>query len=146
MPQYLVIPTNSVLAEGNPHIVEMEIGANATAAKMLAGRAVIYDAAAGDVKESGADAADFIGVLMEQPDELEATAYAVGDQCKVIIGGPCIVKMLFASAGTGCTPGTQIGCATDGKVKAYNAGSIIGKAMTTVASGGPDAEVLVCLT
>jgi hypothetical protein len=146
MPQYLVIPTNSVLAEGNPHIVEMEVGAAATAAKMLAGRCVIYDAIDGNVKEAGADSAAFIGVLMEQPDELEETAYAVGDQCKVIIGGPCIVKCLFASAATGCTPGDQIGCAADGKVKAYNTGSVMGKAMTTVASGGPDAEVLVALT
>lgn len=146
MPQYLVIPTNGVLAEGQPHIVECEVGANATAAKMLAGRAVIYDAADGNVKESGADATDFIGVLMEQPDELEATAYAVGDQCKVLINGACIVKMLFASAATGATPGAPIGCAADGKVKAYNAGTLIGKAMTTVAAGGPDAEILVALT
>jgi hypothetical protein len=148
MPQYLVIPVNGVLAEGTPHIVEHEVGANcaSSGANMIAGRAVIYDAVDGNVKESGADAADFIGVLMEQPDELEATAYAIGDQCKVIIGGPCIVKMLFASAATGCTPGAPIGCAALGKVKAYNAGSLIGKAMTTVASGGPDAEVLVALT
>jgi hypothetical protein len=145
MPQYLVIPANSVLAEGNPHIVEMEIGANCASAgaKMIAGRCVIHDATDGDVKEAGADAANFMGVLMEQPDELEATAYAIGDQAKVITGGPCIVKCLFASAATGCAPGDKIGCAADGKVKAYSAGSCVGKAMITVASGGPDAEVLV---
>jgi hypothetical protein len=147
MPQYLVIPTNSVLAQGNPHIVEMEIGANCASAgaKMIAGRCVIYDAVDGNVKEAGADAADFMGVLMEQPDELEATAYAIGDQAKVVIGGPCIVKCLFASAAAGATPGTKIGCAADGKVKAYNAGSCVGKAMTTVAAGGPDAEILVAM-
>lgn len=145
MPQYLVIPANGVLADGNPHIVEVEIGANATEAKMLAGRVVIHDTNDGDVKEAGADAATFMGILMEQPDELEATHYDVGDQAKAIIGGPCIVKLCFASAGTGCTPGDKIGIAADGKVKAYNAGVCLGTAMTTVSAGGPDADVLVKL-
>jgi hypothetical protein len=145
MPQYLVIPTNSVLAEGTPHIIEVEIGANATAAKMLAGRVVIHDTNDGDVKEAGADATTFMGILMEQPDELEATAYAVGDQAKVIIGGPCVVKLCFASAAAGATPGDKIGVAADGKVKAYNAGICLGTAMTTVAAGGPDADILVKL-
>jgi hypothetical protein len=145
MPQYLVIPVNSVIAQGEPHIVEMEIGAAATVADMIAGRCVIYDGIDGNVKEAGADATTLIGILVEQPDELEATHYDVGDQAKVIIGGPVIVKLLFASAAAGATPGAKIGCAANGKVKAWNAGSVVGKAMTTVAAGGPDCEILVAL-
>ena len=38
MPQGISKPNNQVLAAGSPLRVEMEIGANATAAKMLPGR------------------------------------------------------------------------------------------------------------
>ena len=43
MPQAIVKPANQVLVHGKPLCAEMEIGANATAAKMLPGIVVIFD-------------------------------------------------------------------------------------------------------
>jgi hypothetical protein len=79
MPQNIQKPSNQVLAAGDPLRVEMEIGANATAAKMLAGRVVVFDDADQTVKECSAKATGEVFILDVQPDELEATAYAVGD-------------------------------------------------------------------
>jgi hypothetical protein len=144
MPQYLVKPTNSVLVQGPHSIVEMKVGANATLAKMLPKRVVIYDAADGAVKEAGDASAAAIGVLMELPDQGIATAYiALGDPCRVVTKG--IVLCTFASAAAGCTPGQKIVAAADGKVKASAAAAdvTLGKALTTVAAGGPDADVIV---
>ena len=56
MPQGIVKPSNQIVAAGDPLTVEMEVGANATPAKMLPGRVVIFDAADQTVKEAGAKA------------------------------------------------------------------------------------------
>jgi len=149
MPQYLVKPANSVLVVAEPlGIIEMKVGANATAAKMLPKRVVIYDAADGDVKESGDASAAALGVLLEAPDQTITTAYALADPCRVArVGGGCIVLCTFASAAAGCTPGQKIVPAADGKVKASAAAAdvTLGIAMSTVAAGGPDADVMVAL-
>jgi hypothetical protein len=146
MPQYLVKPTNTVLVQGDFKIVEMKVGANATAAKMLPKRVVIYDAVDGAVKEAGDASAAVIGVLMEAPDQSISTAYAVADPCRVVEEG--IVVCCFASAAAGCTPGQKLVAAADGKVKASAAAAdvTLGVAQSTVAAGGPDADVIVRLT
>ena len=67
MPQGIQKPSNQIVAYGDPSIVEMEIGANATAAKMLPGRVVIFDDADQTVKEAGAAAANVVGFLEVDP-------------------------------------------------------------------------------
>jgi len=152
MPQYLTKPANSVLAGGDPDIQEYEIGANATAAKMLAGRIVIHDTTDGDVKEAGSKALNPIGVLMEKPDQLEATAYAVGDDARVIIGGKCTVKLTITSTGSGSVaPGDWLVCAADGKVSKVAVGAMgaqgarIGQARESWTQSLTDGEILVKL-
>ncbi len=151
-PQYLTKPANSVLAAGDPLILELEVGANATAAKMLAGRVVIHDTTDGDVKEAGSKALNPLGVLMEKPDELEATAYAVGDQARVIVGGKAIVKLKITSTGSGSVaPGDWLVCAADGKVSKVAVGTMggqgarIGQAYESWTESVTDAEILVNL-
>ena len=148
MPQYLVKPANSVLVQGPHMIIEMKVGANATVAKMLPKRVVIYDAVDGAVKESGDASAAAIGVLMETPDGSLTAVPAVGDSCRVVLAGQGgIVLCTFASAAAGCTPGQKLVPAADGKVKASAAAAdvTLGMAMSTVAAGGPDADVMVAL-
>lgn len=52
MPQGIVKPLNQIVAYGDPLTVEMEVGANATAAKIVPGRAVIFDDSDETVKEA----------------------------------------------------------------------------------------------
>jgi hypothetical protein len=144
MPGYLVKPTNSVLVQGPHQIVEMKVGANATAAKMLPKIWVIYDAADGSVKEAAADSVAALGVLMEAPDQGIGTAYAVADQCRVVTKG--IVLCTYLSSATGCTPGDALATVADGKVGKHtssNAACIVAKALSTVASGGAVTDVIV---
>ncbi len=122
MPQGVQKPSNQVLAAGNPLCVEMEIGANATAAQMVAGRAVIFDDADQTVKESGAEAAGDVFILDVQPDELEATAYARGDACMVIVGD-CIAKMTLL-ASENVARGDPLVTAANGKLAKQAVGAM----------------------
>ena len=108
-------PNNSIIAEDNGLIIEeFEVGANATAAKMLPGTAVILDTVAGDVKEAGAKATGVIGWLIEAPDGAITTAYAVGDTCRVVTGGyGKLMVRRVANAGN-ITQGTPLVTAADG--------------------------------
>lgn len=114
--QDIVKPTNTVLVSGTPEIREYEIGANATAAKMLPGRFVIVDTVAGDVKEAGAKADGVLGLLMEAPDGLLTDAYARGDMARVIVGGECDVMVTAITNAGNLTEGSSIVTAADGKV------------------------------
>jgi hypothetical protein len=151
MPQGLVKPANSILVAGVPIIVEYEIGANATAAQMIAGRLVIFDNLDYSVKEAGDEADDVVGVLMEQPDELEATAYEVADQAKVIVGPMGVIVKLLLITGENVTRGANLVAAANGKVKALavgtmgSQGSPIGRAMESVDASAADAEIMVRL-
>jgi len=146
MPQYLVKPANQVVVAGKPLKVEMEIGANATAAKMLPGRLVIHDAVDGCVKEAGAKADNVLGFLDVESGEKEATNYDVGDQAMVVMG-ECIAKLTLL-ANESVAPGDPLVAAADGKVakQAVGAmggqGSVIGWAMET-SNVAVDAEILV---
>jgi hypothetical protein len=146
MPQGIQKPSNQVLAAGDPLRVEMEIGANATAAKMLAGRVVVFDDADQTVKECGAEEVGDVFILDVQPDELEATAYALGDQAMVIVGD-CIAKLTLL-ASENVTRGDPLVTAADGKVakQAVGAmgaqGKVIGYAWES-SNVTTDAEILV---
>jgi hypothetical protein len=146
MPQGLVKSANQVVVAGNPLKVEMEIGANATAAKMLAGRVVIFDDTNDSVKEAGAEADNIVGFLDVAPDKLEATAYAVGDQAMVVVG-ECIAKLLLL-ANENVTRGDPLVTAADGKlakqaVGAMGAqGQVVGYAWES-SNVTVDAEILV---
>jgi hypothetical protein len=116
MPQGYVVPQNQILADKEGAIVhEYEVGANATAAKMLPGIGVIYDTADYAVKEAGAEADAVLGVLDVNPNGtgLKTTAYARGDQCRVIEHGKCLVLLL--SGGGATSPGVPLTTTTDGK-------------------------------
>jgi len=146
MPQFLVKPGNQILVAGNPLMVEMEIGANATAAKMLPGRLVIFDTTDGTVKEAGAKADNVVGILDVAPNKLESDAYAVGDECE-IIAGECIAKLTLL-ASENVTRGDPLVAAADGKVakQAVGAmgaqGTVIGHAWES-SNVTVDAEILV---
>jgi len=122
MPQGITKPNNQVLAAGSPLRVEMEIGANATAAKMLAGRAVVFDDADQTVKEASAEETGDVFILDVKPTELEATAYAVGDPALVIVG-ECIAKMTLL-ASESVSRGDPLVTAADGKLAKQAVGAM----------------------
>jgi len=146
MPQYLVKPANQVVVAGNPIRVEMEVGANATPAKMLPGRLVIHDTTDGHVKEAGAAADNILGFLDVDAGKLESDNYAVGDQVMVVMG-ECIAKLTLL-AGESVSPGDPLVSAADGKVakQAVGAmgaqGTVIGHALES-SNVTVDAEILV---
>jgi hypothetical protein len=114
MPQGIVKPSNLIVAAGDPLIVEMEVGANATPAKMLPGRAVIFDTTDQTVKEAGAKAILEVGVLDVTPNKKTTDSYAVGDQVPVIFGECICVMTLLASENV--TRGNALVTAADGKL------------------------------
>jgi hypothetical protein len=146
MPQAIQKPDNQVIAAGDPLRIEMEIGAAATAAKMLPGRVVIFDGVDQTVKEADAKADGVAGFLDVAPDKLESDAYAVGGQAMVVVG-ECIAKLTLLAA-ENVTRGDKLVTAADGKVakQAVGAmgaqGSVIGTAWES-SNVTVDAEILV---
>lgn len=122
MPQGLVKPANQILVAGNPMVVEFEVGANATAAKMLPGNLVIFDDTDYSVKEAGAVADNIVGILDVAPDKLEADHYAVADQARVIMG-ECIAKLRL-KASENVTRGEPLVSAADGLVAKQAVGAM----------------------
>jgi len=145
MPQGLVKPDNQVVAAGNPLKNEYEIGATATAAKMLPGRVVIFD---GDmtVKEAAAKAHGVVGFLDVAPNKLESDNYAVGDQA-MVVKGECIAKLTLLAA-ENVTRGDRLVSAADGKIAKLAVGvmgaqgDILGNAEES-SNVTVDAEILV---
>ena len=125
MPQYLVKPANQVIIAGDPLKVEVEIGANATEAKMLPGRLVIHDTNDGDVKESGAKAVNVLGFLDVAPDKLESDNYEVGDQAMLVVG-ECFAKLTLL-ASENVSPGDALVAAADGKLAKQAVGAMGGQ-------------------
>ena len=146
MPQGIQKPSNQIVAYGDVKPVEMEIGANATAAKMLPGRVVIFDDADQTVKEAGAAAVNVVGFLEVDPAKTKSTAYAVGDQAKVVIDDCLAVLTLLASENV--TRGDPLVSAADGKVAKQavaalgSQGMVIGYAWES-SNVTVDAEILV---
>lgn len=115
MGQDIIEPVNTVICEDNGLVIEeFEVGANATAAKMLPGTWVIYDTIAGNVKEAGAAAHGVLGLLMESETGSLTTPYAVGDTCRVITGGSGKVMVRRAASAGAIVPGTPLTTAADG--------------------------------
>ena len=125
MGQDIVAPVNTVIAEDNGLIIEeFEVGANATAAKMLPGNWVIFDATQGDVKEAGAAATGVIGLLMEKPNGALTDTYAVGDVCRVITGGNGKVLVRRAANAGAINPGDSLVTAADGQTGKHAVGAM----------------------
>ncbi len=122
MPQGIVKPSNQIVAAGDPLTVEMEVGANATAAKMLPGRVVIFDDADQTVKECGAEAAGEVGFLEVDGTHKTTDAYAVGGQVPVVFGECVAVLTLLASENV--TRGDPLVAAADGKVAKQAVGAM----------------------
>jgi hypothetical protein len=133
MPQFLVKPANQVVVQGNPLRVEYEVGANATEAKMLPGRLVIYDTVAHAVKEAGAKDDVVLGFLDVDAAKLESDHYEVGDQV-IVVMGECIAKLTLL-ASENVAPGDWLVCAADGKVAKQAVGAMGGQ-------GGPIGQAL----
>lgn len=146
MPQGIVKPVNQIVASGKPLIVEMEVGAHATAAKMLPGRLVIFDDTDWSVIEAGAKADNVVGFLEVAPDKKKTDAFALGDQVKVIMTDCIALLTLLASENV--ARGDPLVAAADGKVakQAVGAmggqGSVIGWALES-SNVTADAEILV---
>jgi hypothetical protein len=122
MPQSIVKPTNQIVAAGDPFIVEMEIGANATVAKVVPGRVVIFDDADQTVKECGAKADGWVGIIEVSPDGTKTAQPAVGDQVPIILGQCLAVVTLLASENV--TRGDPLVTAADGKVAKQAVGAM----------------------
>jgi len=122
MPQAIQKAANQIVCAGDPLKVEMEIGANATAEKMLPGRLVIFDNADQTVKEAAAKADGDVFILDVAPDKLESDAYAVGDPAMVIVGD-CIAKLTLL-ASENVARGDPLVTAADGKVAKQAVGAM----------------------
>jgi hypothetical protein len=146
MPQGIVKPVSQIIASGKPLIVEMEVGATATPAKMLPGILVIFDTVDMTVKEAGAKADNVVGFLEVAPDKKITDAFAVADQVKVVMTD--CVAMLTLLAAENVTRGDALVSAADGKVakQAVGAmgaqGSVIGWALES-SNVTVDATILV---
>ncbi len=143
-------PNNSIIAEDKGLVIEeFEVGANATAAKMLPGTAVIIDTIAGDVKEAGAKATGVIGWLIEAPDGDITTAYAIGDVCRVVTGGHGKLMVRRTANAGNITQGTPLVTAADGlaTLMAVGAmgsqGDVVAIGAEVLADSGTIANVLV---
>ena len=146
MPQGVVKPSNQIIAYGDPLMVELEIGANATAAEMKAGRVVIFDDADQTVKESGAAAANVVGFLEVDPAKTKSTAYAVGDQAKVVLGECLAVLTLLANESV--TRGDALVTAANGKLAKQAVGAMGAQGQVVAyawesSNIAQDAEILV---
>lgn len=146
MPQDIQKPSNQIVAYGDPLVVEMEVGANATEAKMLPGRVVIFDTVDQTVKESGAAALNVVGFLEVDPAGTKTDNYEVGDQAKVVVGECFAVLTLLASENV--TRGDALVTGADGKL-AKHAAAAMGSQGQVVAFAWEssnvtdDAEILV---
>ncbi len=146
MPQGIVKPANQIVAYGDPLAVEMEIGANATAAKMLPGRVVIFDDVDQTVKEAGAKAASVAGFLEIAPAKKKTDAYSVGDQAQVVVGECLAVLTLLANESV--TRGDKLVTAADGKLAKQAVGAMGGQGAVVAeawesSNVATDAEILV---
>jgi hypothetical protein len=122
LPQGIVKPSNQIIAAGDPLIVEMEVGANATAAKMLPGRVVVFDDADQTVKECGAKEVGEVGFLEVDGTHKTTDAYAVGDQVPIVFGECLAVLTLVESENV--TRGDPLVTAADGKVAKQAVGAM----------------------
>lgn len=114
--QQLILPNDQVLISGECVRLEMQVGANATEAKMIPGAIVIYDAAENSVKEAAAKANDVIGVI-----DVDAThdiddPYAVGENIPILIPNSGTFLALIFLANEDFTQGDTLVTGASGTV------------------------------
>ena len=133
----------------------LKVGANATAAKMLPGIAVIRDTNDYSVKEYGSSGSAVVGVLGWEKTPVKwrpatrDTAYALGDEVAVHYG-PGRIRMLLADSQT-IVKGDALALTTDGYlIKATINGvvSVVESGTATKSTGNSDvyAEALESVT
>jgi hypothetical protein len=140
-------PANDVVT-GDHYVELLKIGANATAAKMLPGIAVVFDTNERSVKEAGADG-DIIGFLGygDTPAPFKPatrdTAYAVGDTVAVIRGKGAYLRALLAISQT-VVKGERMAVAADGYLEIATIGTddVVADAAESVTTGGGATGVL----
>jgi len=146
MPQAIVKPANQIVAYGDPLKVEMEVGANATVAKMVPGRVVIFDDADQTVKEAGAKADNVVGFTEVTAKGTKTTQPAVGDQIPIVVGACLAVLTLLANEVV--TRGDPLVTAADGKLAKQAVGAMGGQGSVVAyawesSNVAVDAEILV---
>jgi len=117
-----VKPSNQIVAYGDVKPIEIEVGANATEAKMLAGRVVIFDDVDQTVMEASAKAVNVVGFLEVDPAKKKTDNYEVGDQAKVVVDNCFAVLTLLASENV--TRGDPLVTADDGKLAKQAVGAM----------------------
>lgn len=140
-------PSNGVAA-GDYYVEYLKVGANATAANMLPGIAVVYDTNDRSVKEAGVNG-DIIGFLgyEDTPEAFRpasrTTAYAVGDTVAVIHGQGGFVRSLLAISQT-VVKGERMSIAADGYTTIATIGThdVVGDAEESVTTTGDATGVL----
>lgn len=146
MPQGIVKPAGLVVVSGCPLSVEMEVGANATAAKMLPGRVVVFDDVDQSVMEADAKAVCEVGFLDVVAGKKKTDAYAVGDQVPVVLGECLAVLTLLANENV--ARGDALVTAADGKLAKLAVGALGSQGRVVAyawesSAVATDAEILV---
>jgi len=144
----LEVPAHQVMCLGKAFRVEMKVGANATAAKMIPGCLVILDTTINECKEAGAAAHGILGVIDVDATHDIADAYAVGDNIPILIPYAGSILALTFLANENFAQGDSLVSAANGLVAEAaiaalgSQGDIVGIAWCTEA-GAADKRVLV---
>lgn len=112
----IVLASHKVLIYGEAARVEMKVGANATAAKMIPGALVILDTNEGEVKEAGAKAHGILGVIDVDPTHDIGDNYAVGDQIPILLPNEGSFVALIMLANEDLIQGDRLVSAANGLV------------------------------
>ncbi len=147
----MVKPSNRIYGGGGDgETYQMKVGANATTAKMVAGRLVIPDTNDFEVKEAGDEADDVMGVIEVGPIDVKTTTHAAGEYIRVIPlkAGTRVVLTLISGDGASVM-GTTLVAAADGKAKKQAVGAMgsqgtpVAKVLLAADSTAADVEVFV---
>lgn len=114
--QEIILPTNQVLIYGDALKVEMKVGANATAAKMIPGALVILDTVENSVKEAGAKAHGILGVIDVDPTHDIDDNYEVADNIPILIPNEGTFVALIMLANEDLIQGDTLVSAANGLV------------------------------
>jgi len=131
--QQLILPAQQVIVHGEYTRVEMQVGANATVAKMIPGAIVIYDAVENSVKEAAAKARGVLGIIdVDATHDIDDT-YAVGENIPILIPNSGTFVALIFLANEDFTPGDALVTGASGTV-AENAVAALGSQGDIVAT------------
>jgi len=122
--QSLVKATNQIIVFGEFKKVEMKVGANATAAKMIPGTLVIRDTNDNQVKEAGAKAHGIFGVIDVDPTHGMSDNYALGENIPILVPLNGSFLMIRIAANENVTQGDTMVSAADGLIAAHAVGAM----------------------